>query len=86
MTEKRRVQRTRVLKGAKIVVEHSLRDCVVRDISSLGVCVAFISIARVPASFELTFDAGRTFRKCRVAWRSETQIGVEFQRFDSTRA
>jgi hypothetical protein len=78
-TEKRRIQRTRVLKCAKIAMDQSLRDCLVRDISSLGVCVAFTSAARIPASFELTFDAGRTFRKCRVAWRSETQVGVEFQ-------
>ena len=79
MTEKRRVRRTRVLKYAKITVDQLLRDCVVRDISSLGACLVFVGFPCIPAAFELSFDAGRTFRMCRVTWRSEAQVGVEFQ-------
>ncbi len=79
MQERRRVRRMQVFKCAKIAVNHSLRDCVVRDISSLGARLAFVSTAYIPDRFELTFDSARTLRPCRVAWRTDTQIGVEFE-------
>ena len=56
----------------------SLRDCVVRDISSLGARLALISTSLIPDRFALTFDAAHTMRGCRVAWRSSTELGVEF--------
>jgi len=78
MHERRRVRRTQVYKCAKITVHASLRDCVVRDISSLGARLALVSTAYIPDTFSLTFDDARTVRACRVAWRSTTEIGVEF--------
>jgi len=51
----------------------------VRDISALGACLALSRITGNPDFFDLTFDAARTLRKCRVVWRSESEIGVEFQ-------
>jgi hypothetical protein len=68
-----------IFKCAKIAIHGSLRDCVVRDLSSLGARLAFVSTAYLPDHFELTFDSAHTLRPCRVAWRSDTQIGVEFQ-------
>jgi hypothetical protein len=60
--ERRKLTRSRVLKGAKIVIgSASTIDCVVRN-ESLG----------------LTFDGGFTVRACRVAWRSVTETGVQF--------
>jgi PilZ domain-containing protein len=56
----------------------SLRDCVVRDISSLGARLALISTSLIPDRFGLTFDAAHTMRGCRVAWRSPNELGVEF--------
>jgi len=79
MHERRRVRRTQVFKSAKVAFHESLRDCVVRDISSLGARLAFVSTAFIPDNFELTFDSAHTLRGCRVVWRSATQIGVEFQ-------
>jgi hypothetical protein len=79
MNEQRRVHRTRVDKRAKVIFDLSLRDCIVCDISSFGARLVFMDILGTLNSFELTFDAGRTLRKCRVAWSSETQVGVEFQ-------
>jgi hypothetical protein len=79
MRERRRVRRTQVFKSAKVTMNGSLRDCVVRDISSLGARLAFVSTAFVPDNFSLTFDAAHTLRACRVAWRTGTEIGVEFQ-------
>jgi hypothetical protein len=77
MPERRRVPRTRVFKSAKIISSQSVRDCIVRDISKFGACLALIST--IPDIFELTFDAGHTLRPCRAAWRTATEIGVEFQ-------
>ena len=79
MNERRRARRTPVYKCAKISVNGSLRDCVVRDISSLGARLALVSTAYIPDQISLTFDAARTLRTCRVAWRSATEIGVEFR-------
>jgi hypothetical protein len=79
MRERRRVRRIPVFKCAKVEYNGSLRDCVVRDISSLGVRLAFVSTAYIPDNFSLTFDSARTLRACRVAWRTGTEIGVEFQ-------
>lgn len=78
MQERRRVRRTRTFKGAKISLNGSLRDCVVRDISSLGARLALVSTACIPETISLTFDNARTLRDCRVAWRSPTEIGVAF--------
>jgi hypothetical protein len=78
MHERRRVRRTKVYKCAKIAMDGSLRDCVVRDISSLGARLALVSTCSIPDKFALTFDAAHTMRACRVAWRSATEIGVEF--------
>jgi len=79
MQERRRARRTPVYKCAKITANGSLRDCVVRDISSLGARLALVSTAYIPDQVALTFDNARTLRTCRVAWRSATEIGVEFR-------
>lgn len=78
MVERRRGRRTKVYKCAKISTNGSLRDCVVRDISSCGARLALVSTAYIPDKICLTFDGARTLRACRVAWRSATEIGVEF--------
>src|ERR1700749_3234430 len=78
MSERRRAVRTNVYKCAKIVSPQFSRDCVVRDISTLGARVAMLSTAYIPDTFDLTFDAARTLRACRLVWRTETQIGIEF--------
>lgn len=79
MQERRRVRRTQTYKCAKITLNGSLRDCVVRDISSLGARLALVSTAYIPDDISLTFDNAHTLRACRVAWRSATEIGVEFR-------
>lgn len=80
MDDRRRVRRSRIYKGAKILAGASLRDCVVRDISSLGARLAIESAGSIPDRFSLTFNTAGTERACRVAWRTSTQLGVEFCR------
>ena len=82
MRERRRVQRTRVLKSAKIILNHqaSIYDCSARDLSNLGACLQLSSTLGIPDSFDLTFDAARSSRPCRVVWRTKDRLGVSFER------
>jgi hypothetical protein len=80
MDDRRRARRSRIFKGAKISVGASLCDCVVRDISSLGARLAIVGAGSIPDRFSLTFDTAGAVRACRVAWRTSTQLGVEFCR------
>jgi hypothetical protein len=78
--EHRRVQRTRVLKGAKIILSghSSLFDCRVRNLTNAGACLQIASPIGIPQLFEITFDCGRSSRPCRLIWQTNDQLGVEF--------
>jgi hypothetical protein len=69
-----------VYKGAHIVANASLYACVVRDISSLGARLALSGAESFPDRFSLAMNTDDTVRGCRVAWRTSTQLGVEFCR------
>jgi hypothetical protein len=79
MQERRREGRTQTYKRAKISLNGSLCDCVVRNISPRGACLELMSTAYIRDEVFLTFDNAPTPRACRVAWRSATEIGVEFR-------
>ncbi len=80
MLERRRVPRTRVLKGAKIILNDrsSLSDCTVRNLTNVGASVHVPSTMGIPDVFALSFDCGRSSRQCLVIWRAENKIGVSF--------
>ena len=80
-SERRGVQRTRVLRNAKIIVPRRspVIHCTVQNITSGGACLKFANTSGVPESFELTFECGRTRRHCRVVWRTEDLLGVAFE-------
>jgi methyl-accepting chemotaxis protein len=79
MVERRRFPRTKVYKPAKLIVGgRSMLSCVVRDVSKHGACLHLQSTASVPEEFDLSFDTGQMLRKCRVAWRTLTNVGVSF--------
>ncbi len=79
MSERRAKQRQRVLKSAKMRLERGgVIDCTIRDISEDGACLRVASALGIPDFFELILDE-KILRPCRVKWRKETQIGVEFQ-------
>jgi hypothetical protein len=81
MVERRRIQRTRVLKGAKIILNNhsSLFDCTVINMTNLGSCVRLPSPIGIPNLFALSFDRARSSRQCRVIWRNESKLGVSFE-------
>jgi len=79
MIDRRAKQRQRVLKPAKIrLIRGGIIDCMIRDISENGACLRVASALGIPEFVELVFD-DKSVKRCRVVWRKETQIGVEFK-------
>jgi hypothetical protein len=77
---KRKVQRQPMSYAAWIAQEGKpLRRCVVADISETGARLKVEELESIPEEFILVLSrrAG-TRRRCRVAWRNEGHIGVEF--------
>jgi len=81
MQQRRKVVRTRVLKGAKLLLGNStLIDCTVRDLSAEGVGLRLPTTAGLPESVDLTFDGGRTLRPGKLAWRLRNKAGMKFEK------
>jgi hypothetical protein len=81
MEERRGDRRTRTLKSGRIMISAKAPkiDCTIRDLSATGARLLIPSSTfGIPREFELLIgDADR--RSCRVAWRTESAIGVEFK-------
>jgi hypothetical protein len=79
--ERRALRRTRVLRNAKIMLDHRspLVSCTLLDLTSGGACLSLASTYRLPDRFELTFEQGRMRRPCRVVWRTANRLGVAFE-------
>jgi hypothetical protein len=83
--ERRRRQRTRTLKSARILLNHhhSVIDCTVRNISPIGACLNVASAVGIPEHFDVFFEADRSIRPCRLVWYKEKQLGIEFAEEDA---
>ena len=55
-----------------------MRDCTVLEISDAGARVSIESSETLPIEFTLLLTRGGVRRRCRLVWRSEQVIGVEF--------
>ncbi len=79
--DRRALQRTRVLRCAKIIVPSRSRvvHCTVQNITGAGACLKVADTFGLPETFELTFEHGRTRRSCRVIWRTNDQLGIAFE-------
>jgi hypothetical protein len=83
MDERRSVTRTRIRHNAEIVVERRSAEtlqCTLHNLTSTGACLTLASTYRVPDTFALTFDHGRSSRPCRVKWRTNDRLGVSFEK------
>ena len=79
MQERRKIARTRVLKGAKFLLgKSSVQDCVVRDLTNVGAGVEVPNTIDLPDALDLKFNGSRTSRRCRLIWRKISKTGVEF--------
>ncbi len=83
--DRRVLQRTRVLRNAKIIVPRrsSVISCTVQNINSGGACLKMANTGGLPDTFDLTFEHGRTRRSCRVVWRTNDKLGVKFESGDA---
>jgi hypothetical protein len=80
MPERRQFPRTKVYKGAKVIVPgRATVCCIVRDLSAQGAGLQLSNSADLPTEFDLTFDTGHKLRNCRIAWRTPTNVGVSFE-------
>ncbi len=86
--DRRGVQRTKVLRNAKIIVPRrsSMIHCTVQNVTSGGACLKLANTYGLPATFELTFEHGRTRRACRVVWRTNDELGVAFEEAEAAAA
>ena len=80
MPELRRIKRTRVDKRARIVAPGFSVDCTVLDLTNLGAGLRLVVNAVLPDRFELIFDSAHFHRNCRIRWRCEDDLGVEFEK------
>jgi len=81
-TQERRIsRRTRVHRNAAIILNDrgAVVQCTLLDLSRTGARLSVSSTFKLSEAFELTFDNGRTRRKCRVQWRTDTKLGVTFE-------
>ena len=79
MQERRKLARTRVLKGAKMLLgKSSVIDCVARDLTNKGAGLDVQNTIGLPETVDLTLDAGHSIRRSRLVWRKLNKMGVEF--------
>ena len=79
-TEKRKTQRHRVLKGARIVFNYgrSTIACTIRNISETGALLKVASPVGVPDQFMLVQEIPRDSIPCRTVRRSVDLVAVVF--------
>jgi hypothetical protein len=56
------------------------RRCNLEDVSEGGARLRVEDGAAVPAAFNLLFNENAPARPCHVIWRSETEVGLRFDR------
>jgi hypothetical protein len=79
MQERRKTPRTRVLKGAKMLLgKFSVIDCVVHDLTDSGAGLQVPNTNGLPETFDVTLDAGHSIRPSRLIWRKLDKAGVKF--------
>jgi hypothetical protein len=79
MQERRKLTRTRVLKGAKMLLgKSSVIDCVARDLTNNGAGLEVANTIGLLETVDLTLDAGHSIRRSRLVWRKLNKAGVEF--------
>lgn len=79
MNERRSSQRHRTFKGGSIIYGLSPAvDCVIRNMSEQGAAIESAGAAFIPDTFDLLVKPEMVKRRCRVIWRDENRIGVQF--------
>jgi PilZ domain len=79
MDDHRRVKRTQMQKAAKIITDAAIAiDCMVCDLTNSGAGLRISPGVSVPDCFDLIFDSRLFSRSCKVRWKHNERMGVEF--------
>jgi len=81
MLERRLSVRDRVILGSVAAINDrgSTMDCVIRNISTGGVCVEFDETAKLPDEMRLTIARKDCSFFARALWRRAGRVGLEFR-------
>jgi hypothetical protein len=78
VAQDRRAPRYFVLKAGTIVFGRNVIDCVVRNLSTSGAALEAPNQTGIPPRFILVIPRVGLRLACRVRWRKEHRVGVEF--------
>jgi hypothetical protein len=67
-----------MLKAGKIFLGKHAVSCTVRNLSETGACVQVQTTEGLPSEFSFSM-ADQPSRRCKVIWRTDTQMGLQFQ-------
>ncbi len=76
--EHRRIPRRNTMRAARISFDRESMTCTVRNISATGASIEGANLARTPDRFVLVMEMESAARSCKVVWRANTRIGVQF--------
>ncbi len=79
MVETRIAPRHRVMKPAKIEYGGIKTPCTIRDLSVTGAALEVSELGKIPATFNLIMPEDRLKLACRVVWRRDYRLGVDFE-------
>jgi hypothetical protein len=78
--ERRKRKRVRRLGHAELVslTDVEIVECVLRDVSATGARISVLDPEIVPDYFKLRIPGTPELQRCRVRWRSSSDLGLEF--------
>lgn len=77
-TDRRRHPRQRVFKQGQIILDNSVIDCAIRDVSLGGARLRLNGEFAVPERFDLAFVGAGKRKPVRVRWQIGRDLGVEY--------
>jgi hypothetical protein len=81
IVERRRLQRTKIRHPGKILgQQEAFHDCVVHNITGLGVCIELgLQAEQLSQHLDFSFDNFHTIHTCSIIWREENLAGIAFE-------
>ena len=79
MANQRKAARRRILKSGTIILGKKAHlPCSVRNLSEAGARLEVQATFEIPSTFLFAMP-GRQLRTCKVIWRTDRQLGVDFR-------
>ena len=80
MIERRQAERHKTHKAAQLACGDGppIIGCIVSDLSRTGACLEVDRSVHISSLFNLVFESDGSMRACRIVWRTEQRMGVQF--------